>query len=57
MLVLFKFSGSNERYWIALAISVAFATMLGVEFGMFSTIVVLGIFKIFKDLCQAGNQS
>jgi hypothetical protein len=57
MLVLFKFSGTAERWWIAFAIIITTAALLGIQVGMISLAIAIGVWKVISDIGQAGNQS
>jgi len=51
MAVLYRFSGTSERYWIVLAVLLTIAAMLGFQVGMIGMVVAIGVWKVFKDIC------
>ena len=53
MLVLFKFSGTAERWWIAFAILITTAGLLGAQIGMFTMAIAIGVWKVVSDIGQA----
>lgn len=53
MLVLFKFSGTAEKWWIAFAILITTAALLGAQIGMFTMVIAIGIWKVISDIGQA----
>ena len=54
---LFKVSGTAERWWIAFAILITTAGMIGIQIGMLPLAIAIGIWKVISDIGQAGNQS
>ena len=44
------------RPWYIFAAGIVVLTQLGVKFGTLGLIVAIGVFKVFKDICQARNQ-
>ena len=53
MLVLFKFSATAESWWIAFAILITTAALLGAQIGMVSIAVAIGVWKVISDIGQA----
>ena len=50
---LFKVSGTAERWWIAFAILITTAGLLGINIGMFSLSIAIGLWKVVSDIGQA----
>lgn len=51
MALLFKISGTSERYWIAFGMILTAAAMLGFQVGMIGMVIAIGVWKVFKDIC------
>ena len=54
---LFKISGTAERWWIAFAILITSAGMIGIQIGMIPLAIAIGVWKVISDIGQAGSQS
>ena len=57
MFVLFKVSATPERWWIALGILITAASMLGIEVGIISMAIAIGLWKVISDICQVGSRT
>ena len=50
---LFKLNDTNERWWIAFAMLVTSAGMLGIQVSTLKLVIGVGLWKVFSDVCRA----
>ena len=51
MALLFKINATPERWWIAFAMIMTAAAMIGFPVGMIGMVIAIGCWKVFKDIC------
>jgi hypothetical protein len=56
MAFLFKFS-TIDRWWLSFALISGLAVKCGFRFGTLGLIVAIGVWKVIKNLCQAGKRN